>query len=193
MSGIILFVLFIMNLLTIFAVVLLYIRTGSNTDSLRQQEAVMKQTEDMLSAFLLEMKEENDAVIESLGNIRSSQREEEFPGDPEKDAASHRANGQENPAPDIGQGHELAVHERDILELSPEALKKAGQHHPAEKPSKQSFTEALSRELNKSENRQKTLAEQVSELTAAGHSPEDIARKLNKGKTEIELLLKVRT
>ena len=181
-----------MNLLTIFAVVLLYIRTGSNTDSLRQQEAVMKQTEDMLQAFLLEMKEENDAVIESLGSVRR-QPEEAGIGQGADASEEAEASGpspvRETSDPEIGQAGGLAVHERDILELSPEALKKAGENRSAEKPAKQSFTDALSRELNKPE---KPLAEEVSGLAAAGLSPEEIARRLNKGKTEIELLLKFR-
>ncbi|MBW8350521.1 hypothetical protein K0H71_13825, partial [Bacillus sp. IITD106] len=63
MTGILIFILFMMNTFLIFAVVLLYQRQNRFKEMEENQRKIQQESEEMLSAFLFELKEENQSFI----------------------------------------------------------------------------------------------------------------------------------
>ncbi|MCR2820693.1 hypothetical protein [Lederbergia panacisoli] len=63
MIGILIFFLFMLNIFLILAVVILYQRQNRFIEIERNQRKIQEESEEMLSAFLLELKEENKSFI----------------------------------------------------------------------------------------------------------------------------------
>ncbi|MBS4194010.1 DUF6115 domain-containing protein [Lederbergia citri] len=63
MTGILIFILFMLNIFLIFAVVLLYQRQNRFKEMEENQRKIQQESEEMLSAFLFELKEENQSFI----------------------------------------------------------------------------------------------------------------------------------
>ncbi|MFW2108831.1 Swarming motility protein SwrB [Bacillus spizizenii] len=60
----------------LYAVIILYMRLAAVKETEKQQKKLLEETENTLAAFLLELKEENEKLIENTGSP-SSQAEEE--------------------------------------------------------------------------------------------------------------------
>ncbi|MCY7904839.1 Swarming motility protein SwrB [Bacillus inaquosorum] len=60
----------------LYAVIILYTRLAAVKETEKQQKKILEETENTLAAFLLELKEENEKLIENIGPP-SSQTEEE--------------------------------------------------------------------------------------------------------------------
>lgn len=200
MSALIIFVLFLINILTIFAVIVLYVRQGNFTKLDKQQQSIISEMEDVLAAHLIEMQAENNELIQHVQRISKQASKEQGEravnlAKSESKAASpmqesvRTLSNTRNPyqiATPL-DSLELPVTIQDKLELSQYSGK--GTENDSTLPEKEeSFRETLDKEIKN--QAPLSLVEEVVQLSNTGHSIEEIARTLRKGKTEIELLLR---
>ncbi|MBM7603296.1 hypothetical protein JOC75_001266 [Metabacillus crassostreae] len=153
-----------------------YSTMKSLTDSQRE---ILEDTETSMTSFLIEMKDENDRLIDQLSNNSALSSQEIV----QKDSENAKVNN-------------IAVKANSY------DLDKVKQSKPEENED-----EALPKHLSQIEEVKDTIEISESSLTETdtlpfeieainlyenGYSIEQIARKFNKGKTEIELILKFR-
>lgn len=84
----------------LYAVIILYTRLAAVKETEKQQKKILEETENTLAAFLLELKEENEKLIENTGSPSSHTEEETENSDlrhPEKDSEQDAAQEEENP------------------------------------------------------------------------------------------------
>lgn len=202
MSALIIFVLFLINILTIFAVIVLYVRQGNFAKLDKQQQSIISEMEDVLAAHLIEMQAENNELIQHVQRISKQASKEQGEravnlAKSESKAASplqesvRTLSNTRNPyqiATPL-DSPELPVTIQDKLELSQYSGK--GTENDSTLPEKEeSFRETLDKEIKNNNQAPLSLVEEVVQLSNTGHSIEEIARTLRKGKTEIELLLR---
>ncbi|MFJ7747072.1 DUF6115 domain-containing protein [Peribacillus sp. NPDC097295] len=206
MSAFFMFLLFSLNIFTIFAVIVLYLRQNRLSKLEKEQKATIMEMEELLTGYLMEMKEDNEALIEAVtqvGTKTSTDKIEEqalmkgpsvvkeaIPSEESmpilKEARLNgtkmqAANAYKNQIEKDGE-YKPAEGVKDKLELSAEAS-----NLPKEKSLvvEKDFAAMLHASLE-----ELSLNEQVNYLAEQGLSIEEIAKKLNRGQTEIELLIK---
>ncbi|MDO3659436.1 Swarming motility protein SwrB [Bacillus sp. C28GYM-DRY-1] len=84
----------------LYAVIILYTRLAAVKETEKQQKKILEETENTLAAFLLELKEENEKLIENIDSPSSHTEEETENSDlrhPEKDSEPDAAREEENP------------------------------------------------------------------------------------------------
>jgi hypothetical protein len=178
-----------LNAAAIFAIILLYLRQNRLVEAEKKQQRIITEIEEVFSAYLLELKEENDKFIELMQadnpGLEKSPPYRDTSGSREimKKTQETEEAPQTDKAPRLGKRiaynsalkayRPVSEIERDETEQVPGLEDLISKAESAERP-------PLS------------FNEQVDELHQQGFSVEEIARRLNKGKTEIELLLKFR-
>ena len=179
----------ILNAAAIFAIILLYLRQNRLVEAEKKQERIINEIEEVFSAYLFELKEENDKFLELMTKTKVQNQ----PGD--KETAAIEASGEE---PEKGSDH--ISHEKQPNRLGKgityHAARKAYQqnHEPASNDLRSSETDiiAVDSQENNVDLKQLSFIDQVLHMKKQGLTIEEIARDLDKGKTEIELLLKFR-
>lgn len=204
MSGLFMFLLFLLNILTIFAIIVLFMRQNRFIQVGKDQKAIVKEMEDLMSGYILELKEENEALLEKVVHKKQTsvkKDEENKASIPKETAVLNEINKVEennvtttlfstkNKAAEAYKSQsqikqEIAPMTGDSLELSTESEKKAT------KPDNSSFYETLQASLNGYSSEEPSIHEQVNALIKQGLSAEEIAKTLKRGKTEIDLLLR---
>ncbi|MCM3665602.1 hypothetical protein M3204_14390 [Mesobacillus subterraneus] len=177
----------ILNAAAIFAIILLYLRQNRLMEAEKKQQRIIKEIEEVFSAYLFELKEENDTFIEMMKKTNSASPYKQD-GTADKDATSSTAKENTNELPSrIGKG------------VSYHAARKAYQQSSkpvSVKEEVEAEAEALQDKpripVSESEPVQLSFIDQVVKMKKQGLTIEEIARDLDKGKTEIELLLKFR-
>ncbi|MED3781243.1 hypothetical protein B5V89_04210 [Heyndrickxia sporothermodurans] len=167
MTIFILFLSIILNIITIFAIIILYLRQNRLLTMDHSQKQTMKEMEDIFTAYIEELKEENEQFINKFKSIQNEQN-------------------------------------------SDEAIEKTSHHHPAIEKRTNEVNEVNSDNYNRmyaaksyqnSVGMNKDLKKEVQDETGSlidkviflqkkGLTNDEIAKKLNKGKTEIELMVK---
>jgi hypothetical protein len=155
MSGVLITFLFILQFVSFFLIALLYTRLSNIKDIEKQHEGFMKEMDDAVSAYLFEIKDENNRLIEELASTN--------------DVSSKIYEKQQLPEEEIQFSPRSTVSKSAVAKLYQ-------QSSPYKEPLK------VKKELS--------LHYQVVALSNAGKSIEEIAKLLDKGKTEIELMLK---
>ncbi|MFD1705902.1 hypothetical protein ACFSCZ_03940 [Siminovitchia sediminis] len=161
MTGTLIFILFLLNILLVFAVVLLYMRQNRLVEMEQRQQQLLEESEHAMAALLEEIKDENENLIRRLYGLND-----------------HLASTEQ-------QGDERKSETGSVVE--PEA-----EESPLQPPEniETPFVEVvLSGDKEKPE--EIPLRDQVEMLAKEGWSISEIAKKLRKGKTEIELLMKL--
>ncbi|MGE7601766.1 DUF6115 domain-containing protein [Peribacillus sp. NPDC097675] len=207
MSGIFMFLLFSLNIFTIFAVIVLYLRQNRLSKLEKEQKAVIMEMEELLTGYLMEMKEDNEALIKAVtqAGAKTNQNrikeqvivksrsvvkeaapsEELMPllKEPSLTGAKKQAaNAYKNQSETDGE-FKPADGVKDKLELSSDASGLLSKE--IAQVVEKDFSAMLQDSLE-----ELSLNEQVDYLREQGLSIEEIAKKLNRGQTEIELLLK---
>ncbi|VEF48383.1 coupling factor for flagellin transcription and translation [Bacillus freudenreichii] len=162
MTGSLISVLFLMNVLFAFSLILLYMRQNRLLEIEKRQKLLLEESEQVMSALLEEIKEENERLLRTMNESREEA---------------------------ITKG-----------KLFPEALMEELEHEQIGEPLKilKNMDQAdlsgasVAEDLKGSESALESLPlkEQVDLLASQGLSVTQIAKKLHKGKTEIELLMK---
>ncbi|PLR97251.1 hypothetical protein [Bacillus sp. T33-2] len=194
-----------LNIVAIFAVILLYLRQNRLMQAENKQETILREMEELFSAYLIEMKEENDQFITRLKQAlangvpaeKSGMNEAEGTGPvPFNVQAASEGYRDDNGGP-VGSEpkQENGNLPRTGKGVTFYAAKTAYQQNkefledkpvPSVPPVPDSTINPGLAELN----HQESLLNQVLALQKQGFSIEETARTLNKGQTEIELLLK---
>ena len=131
------------NMVAIFAIVILYVRQNRLIEAESNMRSYTEDLENMITAFLLEIKEENERLETVL--LENDGRDDE-----EACQREERIQGEEKSKPDIS--------------VKPDVLMEARENY---------------------------MLFQVLKAKRLGRSIEEIAKEMGKGKTEIELLIKM--
>ncbi|MGE7760636.1 hypothetical protein [Peribacillus sp. NPDC097895] len=203
------FLLFVLNIFSIFAIVVLYLRQNRLSKLEKDQKAIIGEMEQILSGYLMEMKEDNETLVraftnsvamksgidtneqehgslyESMGEKKVKQEQNMMQGHHEERRVTFKKQAIKayKKVPEEQEYNTLPVIDEDKLELSAAVTSASIEGNSTSKE----FAEMLQASLN-----ERSLDEQVKMLSDQGHSIEEIAKKLNRGQTEIELLLKFR-
>ena len=203
MSVFFMFLLFSLNIFTIFAVIILYLRQNRLTKLEKEQKALIMEMEELLTGYLMEMKEDNEALIKAVSQAGSQTSVDKMKEqmivksqsageqavlvekpiqEPKLKGTKRQAtNAYKNQSEKDGE-YKSSDEMKDNLELSAEAsILSKEKALVIEKD----FSALLQDSLE-----ELSLNEQVDYLAEQGLSIEEIAKKLNRGQTEIELLLK---
>ncbi|YCI78613.1 hypothetical protein M1D47_08495 [Bacillus sp. R1-10] len=204
MSAFFIFLLFILNIFTIFAIIILYLRQNRLSKLEKDQKAVIGEMEQLLSGYLMEMKEDNETLVKAInhsvamnpehgqkgqehGSIKETKEEKQEQNILLEYKAGSRAAAKKQAInaykimPEENEANALPVKVEDKSELASASPQNQGKQAAKE------FSDMLQASLN-----ERSLNEKVDMLADQGHSIEEIAKKLGRGQTEIELLLKFR-
>ncbi|HAQ06187.1 MAG TPA: hypothetical protein DCR24_01110 [Bacillus bacterium] len=175
----------ILNAAAIFAIILLYLRQNRLVEAEKKQGKIIGEIEEIFSAYLLELKEEHDQFIDKM---RKTQRRKEAQASEEEPPEKHETEGRTVASPRVGTG--ITYHAaRKAYKQNSDPINtldgEPGSVIPSNTPPNQ-----IDQDLIRFQ--QLSMIDQVIQLEKQGLSIENIARRLNKGKTEVELLLKFR-
>ncbi|CEA04512.1 hypothetical protein BN1050_01999 [Metalysinibacillus saudimassiliensis] len=161
-------ILFILQLLMFFFIVLLQLKVARFNQLEEKQKRLMREMDTTISTYLIQMQEENNRFIEELTKT---------PKAPVQPTAHKHT---KTPTVDIVESTEVTL---------PKVQEKPRMVVPKTKAAKAYQQQEVKAPVIKPQ----TVEEQAVALAAQGLSTEAIAKQLQKGKTEIELLLKFRT
>lgn len=176
-----------LNAVALFCIVILYLRQNRLVQVEKTQEKLMKEMEEVISTYLLEMSEENDRFIKK---VRTMLEEKPSPkaSPPKKETIESEIEQEKVEKPNLGKGSHLravkAYQKQPSINLTADE----------EKLLPPLVDESFVKRDEKLKNEGKPLSDfdQALSLKEKGYSTEEIAKRLNRGKTEIELLLKLR-
>lgn len=180
MTAIVLTILFILQLGSFYMIALLYIRLSKLDGTEKKQRQLMKEMEDSLALYIADVKEENDRLIEQLTHrteglhVRTDSRE----------SGTSRAESDLEPA---GRNTETSMAAASAVR--PPARKVMDSYRSQQTAISQK-TEKSPKAEQQTELDGETGFEPVYRLYAEGLTAGEIASRLGKGKTEIELILK---
>mgnify|MGYP001213164553 CR=1 FL=1 len=137
---ILLIISFILHILSFYFLIVFYTRHQALKNLKEEQENLLKEAEDALTVFLMELKEENQKFLEQMSK---------------NDSPSEAYNLDE-----------LVAQQKDSVEIT------------------------ANLQEDEPDSYKRNLQEQVFQLANEGYTIEQIAQKLNVGKTEIELIMK---
>ncbi|RBP95274.1 hypothetical protein DFO70_103314 [Cytobacillus firmus] len=194
MTAFLLAISLLLNIVAFLAIILLFLRQNKLMEAEKNQEKVLVEMEDVISSYLIQMKEENDDFINKFSQInaknQSSEKEKSIRLNTERKNAENTADSDEKSLrfarTSVYQASKaykknLRASEEEMNE--PEGLVSLKET--------ESLTQSDSSQSAKAENTL-SIEDQVFMMKKQGLNVEDIAKKLGKGKTEIELMLKFR-
>jgi hypothetical protein len=202
----------ILNVLALLAVVVLYQRQNKLIEMEKKQKETIKELEETISMFILELKEDNEKLILKLREMLPIKSDS-----PEATHKGHVHPGKEEPAAYKGKTGLLSAvkayknagksYEEGKAEFSPNSRFNAddlpaGKEAPVKTEDIVEFggnlipdneePPAVPDAGSQSGQAGETILEQAQTLQEQGFTEEEIAKKLGRGKTEISLLLKFR-
>lgn len=154
---------FILHLFALFWIFLLSMRLKRANEIEKRQAEIQNEIEDLFQSYLLEMKEENEKLLNLIGK-----------------STNHAGMEQKPPANNRKMTHQI------YQTQNPEKLRTSSQQEKP-KPKPKEYIPPVPIVEDRLET---SLNSQVVLLHEQGFKAEEIAQKLNKGKTEIELILK---
>lgn len=178
--------LFIIQLISIFVIVILYSKVAKFKDLEVRQDRLVREMDDAIGAYLFEMREENNRLIAELkeANIQPAFSEP---------LVYKQAMEREEPVVQVNEVN-LQTVETLLTEARPVVPKTvaANVYNKHLVHQQQAEQELLIKPRAKEETKKElpTFEQQVLTYHKAGLSIEDIAKKTQRGKTEIELLIK---
>jgi hypothetical protein len=198
MSTFLLTISLLLNGLSIYFIFILYSRQNRLLEVEKSQESFKKEIENEISAFLFEMKEENEEFIKRFQQLKKTQLQS---GNPAEDILYSEQKNDLPDSPVSAQSDEFNT--KDWEEAAARSFKKQAvkvyqktigdQEESAvtgKKTAKQPENETDHSYIDNEEIYRNLIINQVKILQNQGLTIDEIAKKLNKGKTEIELLLK---
>lgn len=198
MTTIFIILLIISQLISFFLIFILNAKIAKFKDLELRQDKLMEEMENAISVYLLEMKEENERFIDELIKLSKPQSNESYNMANEqinKRISDHINKDSVQLKNEENNGNQKI----EKLQVIPKAVAKNA--YIQQQKSHTSNREKLNEEAVNEEKQQKltetnlqmtspTLKEKIVALHQEGKSIEEIAKITQKGKTEIELLLK---
>ncbi|MBM7692238.1 hypothetical protein JOC77_001668 [Peribacillus deserti] len=219
MTAFLLVLSFILNIIALLGIIILYSRQNRMLQFEKNQKEAVKELETILSSFAAEMKEDHESLLAKLTPFKHENFAESKLKTPKKLSSavtpkdSRAENSNSHPSSlqtpkrvknkkalsaykGSGQKAELDAAESLLDQFPDDVVELTGRPTPAAETEK-SFKEHFNRNIDaQSDNEQiyiNSLLQQALELKKLGLSHDQIAKKLQKGKTEIDLLLKIRS
>lgn len=159
MTIVILFILsIVLNLFTIFAIIILYQRQNRLSEFDQTQKQAMKEIEDIFYAYIAELKEENEQFIERFTEIQ-------------------------NKPP-------MKISNRDSQDVKNEKIPNSYKRMYAAKSYQNTLQHTNESHVESEQVVPEHISDQIIFLQNQGLTIDEIAKKLSKGKTEIDLILK---
>lgn len=184
-----------LNIIALFCIIVLYLRQNRFIEIEKNQERLLAESEQMISAFILEIKEDNEKFIEKMKALELKQHTE-LPWEMEKAQAAvttqiptqiQQTKGSEPPVLKKGSVYQAVQAYKKAPKIQLDVSGQVENELPpliVEQPPIVEQTEDIP------VKKQESLLEQVLHLQKEGLSIQEISRRLNKGETEIELLIK---
>ncbi|RSK27055.1 hypothetical protein EJF36_09300 [Bacillus sp. HMF5848] len=174
-------ILFILIALAFILIILLFYRLQAVKDVEKKQNQMLTDTETLISTYLLEMKEENELFLNKLSKTVHDKTDKSVTTKYEETASDSN-----NEQLAIMTSFDYTEHV-DASSFLPDYKQQNVSNAVVEKVKKPKDNIHNSDEIY-----MQSLAAQVQLLIKQGKTHDEIAKILNKGKTEIELLLKFR-
>ena len=188
MVSIILVVLFISQLLSFFFIILLNSKLARFKDLEARQEQVIREMDDAIGVYLMEMKEENDRLIKEITAVKQMPSREQ--GDFEEIGPPPRsAPGREE---DLGETQATAESRKPYVPIAfaTNAYSRQKQDSSDKRPVQKAPGQMEPMPEQTEPSHLTTFEQEVVKMHQDGKTIEEIAKKTQKGKTEIELLIK---
>lgn len=199
MDGIIIIALISLQLVSFFFIIILFAKLNKFKELERKQEQIVTEMDAALGAYLMEMKEENDRFIQQLATIPKPEKVVTAETNAEL-SMKPKVHVPVQPVPKfVSPTVASTVYKTNIekqSELEEAALLTPNSTVVAAEAEEKQATGAGQAPIPQEELTQvKELSfeEMVVEMYKDGQTIEDIAKNLDKGKTEIELLIKFHT
>lgn len=145
-----------------------------------RQDQLIREMEDTISAYLIEMREENDRLIKELSEIETGNNKKE----PQPNVKLEQS--ELPPSNDI----DIKIEQAKIIPKTMVVSAYSKQATTKQSNSQNEKEESNSQLQENLQEKTETFEDKVLALHKQGKSIEEIAKETNKGKTEIELLLK---
>jgi hypothetical protein len=174
MNTFLLIVSFVLHAISFLIIILLYYRLEQTREIERKQGNLLKDMEDVLSSYILEMKEENELFLKKV-------KHDYKPMNSKKPSSEEEPIRTEKLAPISINTVEPQLSDEDLLSLLPKFDEDLKTYDS---------TILSNQEEEETEFEKLPLGQQVKRLHNKGLSVEEIAKHMNKGVTEIELFLK---
>lgn len=206
----------VLHCISIFAIIILYLRQNQYKETERKMEKLRRDIDDIFQAYMVEMKEENKEIAATLESLKDGNQATKESIVSKVSDPIHKEKNDNKVVPEIEANivvkpskHAVVsaynankqlqtkdlVYEPPNIEVK-DKLSMTKTDSPQSKEEQEdrgsAFQSALKAQINKHKLNEgsKTTEEIIIEMYNNGYTIEEIAKKLNKGKTEIELLLK---
>ncbi|MGE7909005.1 DUF6115 domain-containing protein [Lysinibacillus xylanilyticus] len=199
MTIILIAVLFILQLLSFYFLIILNTKLAKFKDLEKKQERLMREMDDTISLYLADMKDENDRLIQELQRVSKSEiqnavkQEEPIVRQKEQEQPPSLTKEESTGDGSVSLDNEPRVYvPKNIVANAYSRQQQTGAKNDANKTEAkvaQSAQQPIDA-TKKEEAKPLTIEQQAIELAKQGKTAEEIAKQLQKGKTEIELLLK---
>lgn len=183
----------ISQLIIFYFILLLFKKIGRFNDLEVRQDQLMQEMDEAITVYLMEMREENDRLIEQLNAVKKENPVHSK--DLEEATSLNRKPVNEIP---IVEYHQQSMQSQQKQEQTKEKKllipkNMAASAYNRQKQHAQPEKETAVQTLDMNQQPQLSLEQQIVALYKEGNTIEEIAKKMKKGKTEIELLLKFHT
>ncbi|MCS1380867.1 hypothetical protein EYB33_05900 [Lysinibacillus sphaericus] len=185
MTTILIAVLFVLQLLSFYFIIILNTKLAKFKDLEVKQERLMREMDDTISLYLAEMKDENNRLIQALQVVPKPTMTPDT-GQQAQPIAVPKSQGQPLSQTD---GEKKAVTVNSILMPKNIVANAYSRQQQGGTTAVQTAAPKVD-SLPKEESKPLTMEQQIVQMAEQGKTAEEIAKKLQKGKTEIELLLK---
>ncbi|HHY74651.1 MAG TPA: coupling factor for flagellin transcription and translation [Bacillus bacterium] len=173
---------FILHLLAFFWIILLSMRLKRSNEIETRQKEIQNEIEDLFQSYLLEMKEENEKLLNMIEKSAKTSMDNKESG--KNDEQSNHFSNETRPL----ETYEPPVNLRS--KMTQQVYQNINLNKPKISSSVEEATEYVPPVPSGDEEFEESSASQVIRLHEQGRNPTEIAKKLNMGKTEVELLLK---
>lgn len=178
MTTIFIILLILSQLICFYFIILLNSKIAKFKDLEVRQDKLIREMDEAIGAYLLEMREENDRFIKELSNLQNEKIKNEVKKEVNLEMNNREQQSTEN------------IEQKDVkIEQKKFVPKTFAVNAYAKQKTNNNQKEQQVEEINVPT----TFEQQVLQLHREGKSIEEIAKVTEKGKTEIELLLKFHT
>lgn len=189
MTTILFMLCFTLLAIAFFLIILLFLKLSHLKEIEKKQEALLKEFESVITSYVMEIKDENEVFLKRIQDYDQKRNVQDDIVKPVQQEKILQEEYLEQPEMGSFQHKESELSKEDIQSLLPTFHEEVVQQ---EIPQKKDNIARKTDPLEKDELYVQSLVAQVQLLQKQGLALDEIARKLNKGKTEIELLLKFR-
>lgn len=178
---ILIFFLYLIIVFIILAIILLYLRQNRFIEAEKNLKKIQEESEELLAAFLVELKEENEQFVTKLNNMQEKIN---------KITTEAESNPQSNNFTYSDVTSQSNKEQAITNEVYSRML--ATQKYQNKEKNTENVIDPKDTEEKIDEQPEESTEQRIITLHEAGYNAEEIAKITGKGKTEIELLLKFR-